>query len=62
MRMSDGWVSSQINQNAILKTANMQVVNQFGTMAPPAGSSRTKSKEDNKFVVGETKVGGEETI
>jgi hypothetical protein len=62
MRRTDTWLTSQINQNAVLKTANMAVVSQFGSDAPSAGEARKKHRKDMKFIVGETKVGGEEVV
>lgn len=62
MRRTDVWMSNQISQNAILKTGNMVVASQFGQNAPPAGETRKKNKQDMKFVVGVTKVGGEEIV
>jgi len=62
MRRTDTWLTSQIHQNAVLKTGNMNVVARFGSNAPPAGEARKKHKKDMKFVVGATKVGGNEVI
>lgn len=62
MRRTDVWMRSQMDQNVMVKTANMVVISQFGTKVPSTGTTRNKDKKDMKFVVGVTKVGGEEVV
>lgn len=62
MRISDAWARGQSNQNVVVKVANLQVMARFGTAAPPAEKARQKPKKDTKFVVGQTSIGGEETV
>ena len=62
MRASDSWSRTQAGQNVMVRTANLQVMSNFGNAAPPADKARKKPVKDNQFVVGETTVGGEERI
>lgn len=62
MKLSETWARTQSNQNVMVRTANLQVMSNFGNAAPPSVKAREKSKKDTKFVVGETKLGGEETV
>jgi len=52
-----------MNQNVVVRTGDLGVVNSFGANVNSQPESRKKSKaEEKKFVVGETVVGGEETV
>jgi hypothetical protein len=62
MSRTETWMKGQINQNAVLRLPTMAVVSQFGTKAPSAGQPRKRSRQDTKFVVGETRIGGEERV
>ena len=62
MKISEAWSRMQSGQNVMVRTANLQVMSRFGSAAPPADKARRKPKKDTRFVVGETKLGGEETV
>ena len=62
MRTSDVWARGRSNQNVMVRPSSIQVMSSFGSSAPPVGKPRKKPKEETKFVVGESKLGGEETI
>ena len=62
MKMSDMWAQRQTDVNTTTKVSNLQVMSHFGSSAPPSSRARKKPKSEMGFVVGETKVGGEEII
>lgn len=63
MRNSESWARGLMNQNVTMKVGNLNVMTRFGTHVRSQPNPRKKPKvEDEKFVVGETVVGGEETV
>lgn len=62
MRVSESWARGMMNQNVVVRVSNMNVMSRFGNTAPPKTKERTKPKDSEKFVVGETEVGGEEVV
>ena len=62
MRRSESWAKAQTNSNITTRVGDLRVMAHFGSSAPPAAKVRKKSKDADRFVVGESEVGGEEVV